>query len=219
MSGTRSEDCRRTSWIAAAVAGALVALVFLFGAGYSFLASLVIGLVVCAVLGFVLGAVFCGQAVDTAPVQAAPLAGPASAPVVTPEPAPLAADPTPPVEEPVARDAAPGLAAGLDAALAKSKDEPIAAPELLSAPREGRADDLKLIKGVGPKLEALLNEVGVWHFDQIAAWKAKDIAFVDEKMVGFHGRITRDEWVKQAKLLAKGGSTEFSKRARKAGAK
>lgn len=104
-------------------------------------------------------------------------------------------------------------AAGLDAALAKSKDAPVpGAPELLDAPRGGKADDLKMIKGVGPKLERLLNEVGVWHFDQIASWKAKDIAHVDEKMVGFHGRITRDEWVKQAKVLAKGGETEFSKR-------
>lgn len=109
-------------------------------------------------------------------------------------------------------------AAGLDAALAKSKDGPVPdAPELLDAPRGGKADDLKRIKGVGPKLEKLLNEVGVWHFDQIASWKAKDIAHVDEKMVGFHGRITRDEWVKQAKVLAKGGETEFSKRVTKGG--
>jgi len=98
-------------------------------------------------------------------------------------------------------------AAGLDAALAKSKDAPPApAPGMLAAPRGGRADDLKRIKGIGPKLEALLNQVGVWHFDQIAAWKAKDIAQVDERLVGFHGRITRDEWVKQARALAAGGT-------------
>lgn len=105
-------------------------------------------------------------------------------------------------------------AAALDAALAKSKDAPAnGVPELLDAPRGGKADDLKLIKGVGPKLEQLLNTVGVWHFDQIASWKAKNIAFVDEQMEGFKGRITRDEWVKQARVLAKGGETEFSKRA------
>ncbi|WP_413870472.1 Rne/Rng family ribonuclease [Albidovulum sp.] len=98
-------------------------------------------------------------------------------------------------------------AAGLDAALAKSRNEPaVPAAGMLGAPRGGKADDLKLIRGVGPKLEALLNEVGVWHFDQIAAWKAKDIAHVDERLVGFHGRITRDEWVKQAKVLAAGGA-------------
>ncbi|WP_347313019.1 endonuclease [Defluviimonas sp. SAOS-178_SWC] len=115
---------------------------------------------------------------------------------------------------PAAEKAATAM--GLDAALAKSKDDPKPGePEMLSAPRGGKADDLKMIKGVGPKLEALLNEVGVWHFDQIASWKAKDIAFVDEKMVGFHGRITRDEWVKQAKVLAKGEKTEFSARVAK----
>ena len=46
-------------------------------------------------------------------------------------------------------------------------------------------------------------------------WKAKDIAFVDDKMEGFKGRITRDEWVKQARVLAQGGSTEFSARVSK----
>ena len=61
--------------------------------------------------------------------------------------------------------------------------------------------------------EKLLNSVGVWHFDQMASWKAKDIAFVDGKMEGFHGRITRDEWVKQAKILAKGGTVEDVERA------
>jgi NADH-quinone oxidoreductase subunit E len=107
-------------------------------------------------------------------------------------------------------------ASALDAALAKSKDAPdTATPEMLAAPRGGKADDLKMIKGVGPALEKLLNEEGVWHYDQVASWKAKDIAFVDAKMARFSGRIARDEWVKQAKILAKGGATEFSARASK----
>jgi NADH-quinone oxidoreductase subunit E len=112
----------------------------------------------------------------------------------------------------------PRTGSALDAALAKSR-EPVAkaGPELLTAPRGGKPDDLKLIKGVGPKLEKLMNEVGVWHFDQIASWKAKDIAIVDAKMDGFKGRISRDEWVKQAKVLARGGSTEFSERAARRG--
>ncbi|MDH5530647.1 MAG: hypothetical protein OEY05_11470 [Paracoccaceae bacterium] len=110
----------------------------------------------------------------------------------------------------------PSTASALDAALSKSKDAPVAGqPEMLDKPRGGKADDLKLIKGVGPALEKILNDVGVWHFDQVASWKAKDIAFVDAKMQRFSGRITRDEWVKQAKILAKGGTTEFSARASK----
>jgi NADH-quinone oxidoreductase subunit E len=76
-------------------------------------------------------------------------------------------------------------------------------PELLAKPR-GKADDLKLIWGVGPALEKLLNKIGVWHFDQVASWSAKELAWVDEKLEGFKGRAKRDEWIKQAKKLAKG---------------
>ena len=104
-------------------------------------------------------------------------------------------------------------ATALDAALAKAKDAPdTGAPEMLASPRGGKADDLKLIKGVGPALEKLLNEAGVWHFDQIASWKAKEIAYIDGRMARFSGRISRDEWVKQARILAGGGATEFSAR-------
>ena len=96
-------------------------------------------------------------------------------------------------------------AAGIDAAMNRTHETAPAeaAPTLLLAPRDGKADDLKLIVGVGPVLERLLNEVGVWHFDQIAGWKARDIAFVDAKLKTFKGRITRDEWVKQARALAR----------------
>ncbi len=85
-------------------------------------------------------------------------------------------------------------------------------PEALSGPRGGKADNLKEIKGVGPKLEKLLNEMGFYHFDQIANWTAQEIAWVNANLKGFKGRASRDEWVKQAKILASGGDTEFSKR-------
>lgn len=87
-------------------------------------------------------------------------------------------------------------------------------PEGLEAPRGGQPDDLKAIKGVGPKLEKLLYEMGFFHFDQIAAWGPEEIAWVDENLKGFRGRVTRDDWVAQAKILAAGGETEFSRRAR-----
>lgn len=77
-------------------------------------------------------------------------------------------------------------------------------PEALSAARAGGPDDLKLIKGVGPKLEALLHSLGFYHFDQLAHWTAAEIAWVDENLEGFKGRVTRDEWVVQARDLAKG---------------
>jgi NADH-quinone oxidoreductase subunit E len=80
-------------------------------------------------------------------------------------------------------------------------------PELLKKPH-GKADDLKLIWGVGPALEKLLNKIGIWHFDQIANWSAKELSWVDEKLEGFKGRAKRDEWIKQSKKLAKGWRPE-----------
>jgi len=85
-------------------------------------------------------------------------------------------------------------------------------PATLSAARDGNADDLKRIKGIGPKLEKLCNSLGFYHFDQIAAWSADEVAWVDANLEGFKGRVTRDTWVEQAKLLATGQETEFSKK-------
>jgi NADH-quinone oxidoreductase subunit E len=82
------------------------------------------------------------------------------------------------------------------------------APELLKSPRGGKGDDLKLIWGVGPKLEKMLNGMGVWHFDQIASWGKAELAWADERLEGFKGRAARDEWVKQSKKLAKGWRPE-----------
>lgn len=90
-------------------------------------------------------------------------------------------------------------------------------PEALSAPRAGGADDLKKIKGVGPKMETMLHELGFYHFDQIAGWSADEVAWVDANLKGFRGRVSRDNWVEQATLLAKGGETEFSKKVDKGG--
>ncbi|MGH1417395.1 MAG: NADH-quinone oxidoreductase subunit NuoE [Hyphomicrobiaceae bacterium] len=84
-------------------------------------------------------------------------------------------------------------------------------PELLEAARDGKPDDLKRISGVGPKLEQTLNQLGVFHYDQIAGWSAEAIAWVDDNLK-FKGRIERDDWIGQAKTLAAGGETEFAKR-------
>ncbi|MEM9549887.1 MAG: NADH-quinone oxidoreductase subunit NuoE [Pseudomonadota bacterium] len=88
------------------------------------------------------------------------------------------------------------------------------APETLSAARDGKPDDLKLLKGVGPKLEQTLNGLGFYHFDQIAAWTETEVAWVDTRLK-FKGRIERDGWIGQARVLADGGTTEFSKRVEK----
>lgn len=73
-------------------------------------------------------------------------------------------------------------------------------PEVLNAARASGADDLKRISGVGPKLEGVLNDLGFYHFDQIAAWTDAEIAWVDSRLK-FKGRIVRDDWISQAKTL------------------
>ena len=90
-------------------------------------------------------------------------------------------------------------------------------PRSLKAPRKSGPDDLKMIKGVGPKLETMLHGMGFYHFDQIAKWGADEIAWVDDNLEGFKGRASRDEWVSQASALASGQETDFSKRAKKSG--
>jgi len=88
-----------------------------------------------------------------------------------------------------------------------------AAPEELRAAEAptGAADDLKRIKGLGPKLVKILAEQGITRFDQIAAWSDSDIARVDATLGRFAGRIERDNWVEQAKLLAAGDEESFTK--------
>lgn len=73
----------------------------------------------------------------------------------------------------------------------------------------GVPDDLMLIKGVGPKLAATLDSLGVFHFFQIAGWSDADIAKVDDRLK-FKGRIVRDNWVDQATLLAAGDHEAFT---------
>ncbi|GGA22219.1 NADH-quinone oxidoreductase subunit E [Neptunicoccus cionae] len=82
-------------------------------------------------------------------------------------------------------------------------------PRTLKAPRKAGADDLKLIKGVGPKLEATLNDLGFYHFDQIAKWGPEEVSWVDARLK-FKGRIERDGWIAHASELAgtKGKSSD-----------
>lgn len=101
--------------------------------------------------------------------------------------------------KPVAEGNAPGptpLAAPAAAVVEQVR------PAGLEAPRDGKADDLKIIVGIGPKLEALCHRLGFYHFDQLANWTAAEIAWVDDNLEGFKGRVTRDKWVEQARALA-----------------
>ncbi|MFK7765091.1 MAG: hypothetical protein AB8B62_17645 [Roseobacter sp.] len=107
------------------------------------------------------------------------------------------------VAKPVAKKKAPAKKAAAKKAAPKRAVAADARPAMmLDAPEGDAADDLKKISGVGPKLEQTLNDLGIWHYAQVAQFKKKDIAWVDERL-RFKGRIERDDWVGQAKKLAK----------------
>jgi NADH-quinone oxidoreductase subunit E len=74
--------------------------------------------------------------------------------------------------------------------------------------RPANLDDLKLIAGIGPKIEETLHSLGIYSFAQIASWKKAEREWVDGYL-NFKGRIERDDWVKQARALAKGGVIEY----------
>ena len=135
-----------------------------------------------------------------------PWLGGASRPAPT-EPAP-AAKPTPVAPEVVEKEE---IATPATSDVAPEPAE-AAKPTGLTEARGGKPDDLKKIKGVGPKLEKLLHSMGFFHFDQVANWTEAEIAWVDDNLEGFKGRVTRDSWVEQAKTLAAGEETAFSKK-------
>lgn len=85
----------------------------------------------------------------------------------------------------------------------------VAKPAGLTGARGGKADDLKIIKGIGPKLEVLCHALGFYHFDQVAQWTAGELAWVDDNLEGFKGRVTRDRWQPQAQAIVAMGPEEF----------
>ena len=80
------------------------------------------------------------------------------------------------------------------------------------APRAfGDVDDLKRIRGIGVLIEKKLNSLGVTHYEQVANWTGADIERISH-ILDFKGRIERENWIEQARILATGGQTEFSRR-------
>lgn len=74
-------------------------------------------------------------------------------------------------------------------------------PPRLAEPRDGKPDDLTAIKGIGPTIEHLLFECGIFHYDQIAGWRSGEVRWIDQ-MTGFAGRVDREAWREQAASLA-----------------
>ncbi|MCA3633207.1 MAG: NADH-quinone oxidoreductase subunit NuoE [Methylobacterium sp.] len=136
------------------------------------------------------------KATEAARMAGAPAAAPPPAPNAPAVTSPKAAEPKP------AAKPSPAKAAGPSPVGDEFK------PELLKEPRAGKSDDLELIWGVGPKLGAMLNRMGIYHFEQIAVWTPENLAWVDQNLEGFKGRAQRDDWIGQAKRLATGWRPE-----------
>ena len=84
-------------------------------------------------------------------------------------------------------------------------------PKGIAAARASQPDNLQRIAGIGPSHERTLQNLGFFHFDQIAAWTPAEVAWVDDHLK-FDGRIEREEWITQARLLAEGKDEEFESR-------
>lgn len=145
---------------------------------------------------------------DTPPLTPrAPESKPAAKPVAAPEPQPVTATPPPPAVTPVEGH---GVTTEIADAVEDVVDQFIGVSSHPSvAPASGPGDTLTQLKGLGPKAASILADLGVTRFDQIAAWDEADIAAIDARMGAFKGRIVKDRWVEQAKLLARGDKAAF----------
>jgi predicted flap endonuclease-1-like 5' DNA nuclease len=167
-----------------------------------------------------------------------PVSAPApAAEPVAPEPQPAAPAPAnaPPAAQPVAPAPAPVVAAVAAAPVAEAKPAATPAPPRDNGARSGEVthlrsvrsealigeeasrtpvgspDDLKRIRGIGVLIEKKLNSLGITQYEQVANWTGADIERIS-RILDFKGRIERENWIEQARILATGGQTEFSRR-------
>jgi predicted flap endonuclease-1-like 5' DNA nuclease len=194
-----------------ALFGLLAAAVALFAFAYSVPGAILIGLIVAVIVAIILWMGW--QDTNSGTASDATTAAAASSAAARTDATATAVSPV--AAKPAATKAAAKPAA--TKAAAKPAAKAAAKPAVLAKARAGGADNLKMIKGVGPVLEKALHTTGVFHFDQVGAWTKDDAEWFDDNVKGANGRVIRDGWVKQAKILAKGGTTEFSARVKKGG--
>ncbi|WP_299962413.1 helix-hairpin-helix domain-containing protein [uncultured Roseobacter sp.] len=207
------------SWLVGLAGGVLAAVLLWVLGGWSFFQGAFMGFVAFVVFGAVISW-----------VMTRPLPGPADTNVAPPETAPA---PTPQTARAAPNSGiTPSKSLAGQAELASRKGEwkyeaekpakktaPKKQPAKKAAAKQPAAssnaeDDLKLISGVGPALEKKLHAAGIFRFEQIANMSADDVERIEEQL-SFKGRMERDDWIGQAKTLAAGGETEFSKKKRK----
>ena len=142
----------------------------------------------------------------------------ATAPSEPPSPAATPASPSKPRS--TQRPAKPAPANAAKPAAKAERKPPAAAQAALAAkgeqpkgiptPRAGQPDKLQRISGIGPKIERTLHALGIFHFDQVAHWTEDQILWVEDHLK-FKGRIARENWIDQSRLLADGNEAEFTR--------
>jgi predicted flap endonuclease-1-like 5' DNA nuclease len=146
--------------------------------------------------GCLIGSLFAGEG-EALPALAAPAPR-----LALPQPAPALPSPSLPMATVGARTTEPDPMPKVENEDAIAGKRPVG----FAAARGGQADDLKLIKGIGPQNEERLHALGIWHFSQIAAWTPENVAWVGTYLA-FPGRIEREDWVAQAAALARTATT------------
>jgi predicted flap endonuclease-1-like 5' DNA nuclease len=218
-------------WVIGIAAGLVAAAVMYVVGEYGFMAAAFVGALIALVVGAAFGLPKAKAPVLPPSAEDEAEAAAEAASIVPPavKVTPVAAEAAPaafvamPAEEPkpvkAPRAAKPAAAKPAKAPAATkparaAKPAKPAGPVRLKGPRKGKADDLKEIEGIGPAMEKLVNEAGFYHFDQIASWSDADVALVDAEMKNFKGRIVRDKWVAQAKIIVAEGLEAFRERAK-----
>ena len=222
-----NQRCTVLSVVLAAFLGVLAAVIMGGPGHFGWWSAAALGVVIAVALALFFVFVLCGrwQGFDgatrgaaagglaaAAPPAAAP---PAAAPPAAAPPAavpPAAAPPVAVMSVPAPASVAEKTATMIDVAAVEAAGEGIK-PKGLTAPRDGQADNLKFIEGIGPVLERLCNAHGIFHFDQIAGWEAPEVAWMNSNLKGFKSRVSRDKWVAQARLIGEVGIEEFKRRA------
>jgi predicted flap endonuclease-1-like 5' DNA nuclease len=207
-------------WVIGAAAGAVAFGVLVVVGKFDLFPAAALAGGVAAVAGLILGMPWGSASAE--PAMPARKAAPtpsasasAKAEMISAPAAPVAVAAPAPKAKPVAKSKAEKPAAKVASrGAAKPKAAAPAGPARLKAARKGKADDLKEIEGIGPAMEKLVNSLGFYHFDQIASWSDADVALVDAEMKTFKGRIARDKWVAQAKLIVNEGLEAFRERAK-----
>lgn len=207
-----NQRCTVLSVVLAAFLGVLAAVIMGGPGHFGWWSAAALGVVIAVALALFFVFVLCGrwQGFDGAARGAAAGGLAAAAPPAAVPPA--AAPPVAVMSVPAPASVAEKTATMIDVAAVEAAGQGIK-PKGLTAPRDGQADNLKIIEGIGPVLERLCNAHGIFHFDQIAGWEAPEVAWMNSNLKGFKSRVSRDKWVAQARLIGEVGIEEFKRRA------